>query len=96
MKKPKFDTACRGQNCYLQIPGICRNDPATVVPCHSNQLIHGKGKGLKARDEYTVPGCYWCHAEIDQGRRFNKQEKFAFWDQAFASWQPVRKSLFGL
>ena len=87
------DKLCRGQRCYVLIPGVCRNDPQTVVPAHSNQLIHGKGKGIKANDKYTVPACFWCHYEIDQGKTFTKEEKFAFWDEAYARWEPVRDRL---
>lgn len=89
------DKLCRGQVCYLAIPGCCRRDIASVVPCHSNQLRHGKGKGIKALDLFTVPGCRDCHAEIDQGKRFTKEEKFRIWDDAYARWAPVRDQLKG-
>lgn len=88
------DKLCRGQPCYLLLPGIARHDSATVVPCHSNQIMHGKGKGIKAYDCYTVPGCAACHRELDAGMRFTKAEKFAFWDDAFARWRPVRERLY--
>lgn len=84
---------CHGQECYLRIPGVCRNDPATVVPAHSNQLKHGKGRGIKAKDEYTVPACYECHAELDQGRRLTKSERREYWDRAHAAWHPVRERM---
>lgn len=86
-------TLCRGQDCYLHIPGITTHDRETVVPCHSNQSKHGKGMGKKAEDKYTVPGCWLCHRELDQGSRFTKEEKFAFWDAAYARWEPVRDRL---
>lgn len=84
-------TAVKGELCYLRIPSICIGGLATVVPCHSNQNRHGKGMGLKARDEFTVPGCMACHFAIDQSKQFSKQEKFAFWDSAFEAWEPVRE-----
>lgn len=87
------DKLCRGQPCYLAIPGCCCRDIATVVPCHSNQAKHGKGMGHKADDVYTVPGCRACHAEIDQGNRFTKAEKFGIWDDAYERWVPARKKL---
>lgn len=89
------DKLCRGQCCYLAIPGCCRGDIASVVPCHSNQIRHGKGKGIKALDLYTVPGCRACHAELDQGKRFTKEEKFSIWDAAYARWAVVRDQLTG-
>lgn len=84
---------CRGQECYLRVPGVYRHDPETVVACHSNQLAAGKGTGLKAHNKFTVPGCHACHAELDQGQQFTKAEKFAIWDQAFMRWEPVRAKL---
>src|SRR5690606_24624617 len=83
--------ACRGEPCYLTIPGICVGGTDTTVPAHSNQARHGKGMGIKARDEYTVPACYACHAEIDQGNTFTREEKFALWNRAYAAWKPVRE-----
>lgn len=87
------DRLVRGQPCYVLVPGVLVHDPATVVPCHSNQSIHGKGMGIKAHDEFTVPGCAECHREIDQGNRFTREEKFALWDSAYARWKPVRDRL---
>jgi hypothetical protein len=57
----------RGMPCLLRIPGVCNNDWPTTVACHSNLPIHGKAKGRKADDEYTVCGCSTCHAWLDQG-----------------------------
>ena len=33
---------------------------------HSNFGIHGKGKGIKSDDKYTIPLCHSCHANLDQ------------------------------
>ena len=83
-------SACRGEPCYLRIPGVCMGGVDTTVPAHSNQGKHGKAMGLKAFDQYTVPACHACHAEIDQGGRFTKEQKFAFWDIAYEAWDLVR------
>lgn len=83
----------RGQPCYLLVPGVLVHQLATVVPCHSNQAIHGKGMGIKAHDDFTVPGCGLCHAEIDQGSRFTREEKFEIWNRAYARWKPKRDQL---
>lgn len=83
--------ACRGQRCYLRVPYLCCSydgDP-TVVPCHSNQSKHGKGGAIKARDEYSVPGCYQCHAWLDAGPA-PRAEKDAAWDAAYVEWQVDR------
>lgn len=93
--RPKTGEAelCRGQPCYVRVPGVHAHPIDTVVPCHSNQARHGKGRGIKAHDKYTVPGCVFCHMEIDQGNRFTREEKFALWDDAYARWEPVRDAM---
>lgn len=83
--------ACRGESCYLAIPGVCHGDVATVVPAHRNE---GKGMGLKVADVFTVPGCFHCHAEYDSGKIFSREEKRAIWNAAYAVWQPVREQKF--
>ncbi|OAL84342.1 hypothetical protein AY605_06660 [Acinetobacter sp. SFD] len=32
---------------------------------HSNSVKHGKGKGIKADDSFTVSLCYSCHFQFD-------------------------------
>lgn len=86
-----YSEACRGERCFLQVPGECLgiagND--TVVAAHSNQLIHGKGAGIKALNKYTVPACHACHSWLDQGPA-PRELKFAMFDAALALWEPVR------
>lgn len=84
----RFTEACRSEPCYLLIPGA--PDHKNVVPCHSNQLMHGKGLSIKADDEKTVPGCGWCHHQIDQGNRLTKEERRTYWEDAYQRWEPVR------
>jgi hypothetical protein len=95
----KFIDACRGETCYLRVPGICCSigfAHCSVVDCHSNQSRHGKGAGLRAEHIFTVPGCGPCHSFIDQGRSMTRDEKFAIWDRAYAEWEPVRARKMGL
>jgi len=49
---------------------------------HSNQLQHGKGRGIKASDEYTAALCLKCHYELDQGKNLSKDERVEMWEQA--------------
>jgi hypothetical protein len=99
IKKPtvaegsKYLAACRGEPCYLRMRG-CLGGGETVVPCHSNQAKHGKGMGIKARHEFTVPGCSNCHSLIDQGPGL-REHKFAAWDVAYEAWAPVRARKMG-
>lgn len=88
----RYLKACRGEQCYLSIQGVCRGDTATVVPCHSNQAIHGKGMGIKADDKFTVPGCMHCHQALDQGFSLTREQKAAHWDWAYTRWSAARDS----
>ncbi|VVD74808.1 hypothetical protein PHO31112_00780 [Pandoraea horticolens] len=81
--------ACRGERCYLRVPGVCLPSADTVVPCHSNEQQHGKGMGIKARDEFTVPGCQACHVWLDQGSA-PRDQKFSVWRSAYREWEPAR------
>lgn len=57
----------RGMPCLLRVPGVCTQDRATVVCCHSNLSIHGKAGARKADDHYSVWGCAACHQWLDRG-----------------------------
>jgi hypothetical protein len=57
--------AARGQDCQLQILGVCNGDSTTTVLCHSNRLADGKGMGLKAPDHAACFGCSSCHDILD-------------------------------
>jgi hypothetical protein len=90
----KYLAACRDERCYLQIPGLCRlREPdETCVPAHRNE---GKGTGLKVSNELTLPACYYCHTEYDQGRRFTREEKREMWNDAYEEWNLVRARKMG-
>lgn len=67
-RNARLRALAEGQPCLLLVPGICTNDSTTVVCCHSNLGIHGKGERRKADDHYSAWGCAACHAWLDQGR----------------------------
>ncbi|WP_167440557.1 hypothetical protein [Paraburkholderia fungorum] len=92
----KYLAACRGEPCYLNVK-CARSDWAdpTVVPCHDNRLSAGKGMGLKASHERTLPGCMLCHQWLDQGPA-PREEKFARFDEGFARWELRRARKMGL
>lgn len=66
----------KGEKCLLQIADDCLEDEgSTTVAAHSNLMSHGKGKGLKAEDCFTVWSCHRCHSIFDQGGSFSREEK---------------------
>ena len=71
-------------DCYLRIDGICEG--TTGEPCHANWSDYGKGGAMKAHDIFTAPGCRSCHRELDQGKRFDKEEKRRIWEKAWRAY----------
>jgi hypothetical protein len=92
----KYLAACRGEVCYLSVDGFCGDwADETVVPCHSNQSIHGKGMSIKADHMFTVPGCAKCHQWLDQSDA-SRALKALVWNGAFERWEPVRARKMGI
>jgi hypothetical protein len=50
---------------------------------HSNQSAHGKGRSIKAGDQFTAALCCACHHEVDQGHRLSKAERIELWTTAW-------------
>lgn len=61
------------QNCGLE---------GETQAAHSNLAIHGKGRSLKASDEFTVALCFACHYDLDAGHRLTKDEKHQMYFKA--------------
>lgn len=59
-----------------------KHNSGDVVAAHSNQLLDGKGKGIKAHDYRIAYLCAKCHFEIDEGTRMLKSERVELWEQA--------------
>ena len=58
----------------------CGSRPVDIA--HSNFSEHGKGKGIKADDSYTVALCRGCHNDFDLYVNLNRGQaktKFANW-----------------
>lgn len=64
----KLTNAARGQECTLQIPGVCRGGTETTVACHSPLLEDRQGS--KAPDFAIAFGCLACHAVLDRRAKF--------------------------
>ena len=59
----------------------CGAEDGTVVAAHSNEGVHGKGRGIKASDEFIAALCFTCHANLDQGR-MSKHDRAEMWHNA--------------
>jgi hypothetical protein len=62
------------QNCYIE---------GQTQAAHSNWAEHGKGRGIKASDEYTAALCQTCHMELDSGARLTKEQRRSLWLMAY-------------
>lgn len=77
-ENPHYRAMARGQDCQMQVRGVCCNDRSTVVLAHSNW--HDKGAARKASDQFGVWACYNCHAWLDQGRASGSVKQDAFYE----------------
>ena len=48
---------------------------------HSNSAKHGKGRSIKASDQFTVSLCFKCHAAFARFELGNRAESEAMFDQ---------------
>jgi len=53
-----------------------------VVAAHSNQIVDGKGMGIKAHDYRIAYLCGDCHMAIDQGKDMAKEQRKLRWEDA--------------
>ncbi|HDV0601006.1 TPA: DUF968 domain-containing protein, partial [Acinetobacter baumannii] len=56
----------------------CGQSPSQAA--HSNSSKHGKGRGIKSSDLYTIPLCHSCHSQFDQFKLGTRQESEALFD----------------
>ena len=55
--------AAKGEECTLNIAGVCSYDPETVVLCHFPSDSHGIG--FKSPDVSAGFGCAKCHDALE-------------------------------
>lgn len=48
---------------------------------HSNSSKHGKGRGIKANDAFTVSLCHVCHSDFDQYKLGNREQSKAMFEK---------------
>ncbi|WP_257223502.1 hypothetical protein [Acinetobacter sp. YH12100] len=63
-----------------KLPCIRCGNPHSQA-AHSNSAKHGKGRSIKASDEFTVPLCHSCHHQFDTFQLGNRAESEAMFDQ---------------
>ena len=63
-----------------KLPCIRCGNPNSQA-AHSNSAKHGKGRGIKASDEFTVPLCQSCHFQFDTFQLGNREESEAMFEK---------------
>lgn len=69
-RNKKLRESARDESCVN-----CGAMDGTVVYAHSNELRHGKGKGIKCHDVFGAYLCHRCHHEYDQGTKLTREQK---------------------
>lgn len=63
-----------------KLPCIRCGNPDSQA-AHSNSAKHGKGRGIKASDQFTVPLCHSCHFQFDTFQLGNRAESEKLFEQ---------------
>ncbi len=74
MRSPKRLTEIRKLPCVR-----CGNLNSQAA--HSNSAKHGKGRSIKASDQFTIPLCAICHAAFDRFELGNRAESEAMFEK---------------
>lgn len=64
----KITKAARGRECLIRVPGVCIDNPETVIAAHYRSISLGAGTGFKNDDWFSAHSCAACHDAVD-GRR---------------------------
>ena len=63
-----------------KLPCIRCGNPNSQA-AHSNSAKHGKGRGIKSSDLFTIPLCFKCHAAFDRFELGNRAESEAMFEK---------------
>ena len=74
MRSPKRFAEIRKLPCVR-----CGNPNSQAA--HSNSAKHGKGRSIKASDQFTIPLCATCHAAFDRFELGNRAESEAMFEK---------------
>lgn len=73
IKSKTIRDSARGEECTLNIYGICNGDPETTVLAHLPD--ESNGMGTKPDDISACYACHACHDAIDKRTRMASEER---------------------
>ena len=63
-----------------KLPCIRCGNPNSQA-AHSNSAKHGKGRSIKASNEFTISLCFKCHAAFDRFELGNREQSEAMFEK---------------
>lgn len=89
LKSKNLRDSANGQDCTLNIAGVCNYDSSTVVLCHFPD--ESKGIGKKSDDISSGFGCSCCHDVVDGRRKSVEWDSAKNWYMRRAQTRTLRK-----
>lgn len=74
IRSQKLRDSARGQDCTMEVYGVCNRNPETTVLAHIQ--TDGGGMGTKADDISACFACSACHEWLDQHKGAEEDELF--------------------
>lgn len=84
-KSKKLRNSAKGQQCTLNIAGVCNYNSETTVLCHINTM--GGAMGAKSDDFSACFGCSDCHYHLDTHKLTELDELFYTRRAMVRTWQ---------
>ncbi len=85
MMRPKF-TYLRSKSHRMAVASLDCQLCGAAGPSqcsHSNQAVHGKGRSIKASDEFTAALCPRCHEMVDSSYSLSGEARESLWNKAY-------------
>jgi hypothetical protein len=75
LRSKKLRNSARGQDCTMQVVGVCNFNSETTVLAHLDS--ENKGTAYKSSDLFAVYACSDCHSWLDQ-HKGNKEDRLFY------------------
>lgn len=85
--------SARGQQCTLNIVGVCNYDPETTVGAHVPGIGAGEGMARKPDDWALVWACSACHDAADRRVISDEYEENKWWYIARALYRTHKRMM---